>query len=129
MSHGERVLKERVHARLLAEAGDDLTPSPVVVRARIAEHLRAEEPLLDAARFDGLLAELVHEVAGLGALEPVLADPGITEVMVNGPGRAYVERAGVLEPVARNDGNDGWDFALSDVFDSLPLGLIVEGAS
>ena len=100
MSHGERVLKERVHARLLAEAGDDLTPSPVIVRARIAEHLRAEEPLLDAARFDGLLAELVHEVAGLGALEPVLADPGVTEVMVNGPGRAYVERAGVLEPVA-----------------------------
>jgi len=100
VSHGERVLKERVHARLLAEAGDDLTSSPVVVRARIAEHLRAEEPLLDAARFDGLLAELVHEVAGLGALEPVLADPGVTEVMVNGPGRAYVERAGVLEPVA-----------------------------
>ncbi len=100
MSHRERVLKERVHARLLAEADDDLTPSPVVVRARIAEHLRAEEPLLDAVRFDGLLAELVHEVAGLGALEPVLADPGVTEVMVNGPGRAYVERAGVLEPVA-----------------------------
>jgi len=100
VSHGERVLKERVHARLLAEAGDDLVPSPVVVRARIAEHLRAEEPLLDAARFDGLLAELVHEVAGLGALEPVLADPAVTEVMVNGPGRAYIERAGVLEPVA-----------------------------
>jgi pilus assembly protein CpaF len=99
VSHGERLLKERVHARLLAEAGDDLTPSPVVVRARIAEHLRAAEPLLDATRFDGLLAELVHEVAGLGALEPVLADPGVTEVMVNGPGRAYVERAGVLEPV------------------------------
>jgi pilus assembly protein CpaF len=33
-------------------------------------------------------------------LEPLLADPTVTEVMVNGPGRAYVERAGRLEPVA-----------------------------
>jgi len=95
----ERALKERVHARLLAEAGDDAVSSPVAVRARIAEHLRAEEPLLGAERFDGLLAELVHEVSGLGALEPVLADPTVTELMVNGPGRAYVERDGVLTPV------------------------------
>ncbi|MFI5054593.1 MAG: CpaF family protein, partial [Acidimicrobiia bacterium] len=40
-----------------------------------------------------------HEVAGLGPLEPLLADPAVTEVMINGPGRAYVERRGVLEPV------------------------------
>jgi pilus assembly protein CpaF len=99
VSHGERALKQRVHARLLAEAGDDVAASPVAVRARLAEHLRAEEPLLGADRFGVLLGELVHEVAGLGALEPVLADPEVTEVMVNGPGRAYVERAGILEPV------------------------------
>jgi pilus assembly protein CpaF len=100
VSNGERALKQRVHARLLAEAGDDVAASAVAVRARLAEHLRAEEPLLGAERFGVLLGELVHEVAGLGALEPVLADPAVTEVMVNGPGRAYVERAGVLEPVA-----------------------------
>ncbi|MFN8027598.1 MAG: ATPase, T2SS/T4P/T4SS family [Acidimicrobiia bacterium] len=103
-----RALKQRVHARLLAEVGTeagiatgaDAHSSPVAVRARLAEHLRAEEPLLGADRFAALLGELLHEVAGLGALEPILADPGVTEVMVNGPGRTYVERAGVLEPVA-----------------------------
>lgn len=100
MSPAERALKQRVHTRLLAEAGDDATASPAGLRVRLAEHLRAEEPLLAAERFDALLGELVHEVAGLGALEPVLADPAVTEVMVNGPGRAYVERAGVLAPVA-----------------------------
>ena len=45
-----------------------------------------------ARAFDELLDELVHEVAGLGPLEPLLADPTVTEVMINGPGRAYVER-------------------------------------
>jgi (1->4)-alpha-D-glucan 1-alpha-D-glucosylmutase len=44
------------------------------------------------------------------------------------PGARYREAltGRVLEPVASHD---GWDFTLSDVFDSLPLGLIVEGAS
>ncbi len=54
---------------------------------------------MPTARFHRLLDELTHEVAGLGPLEPLLADPAVTEVMVNGPGRAYVERAGRLEPV------------------------------
>jgi pilus assembly protein CpaF len=93
-------VKERVHARLLAEAGDQAgTSSPVAVRVRLAEHLRAEEPLLGGERFEVVLTELVHEFAGLGPLEPLLADPAVTEVMLNGPGRAYVERGGVVAPV------------------------------
>lgn len=94
----DQALKQRVHARLLAEAGDGA--STVAVRSQLAEHLRTEEPLLAADRFAALLGELLHEVSGLGVLEPVLADPSVTEVMVNGPGRAFVERAGVLEPIA-----------------------------
>jgi pilus assembly protein CpaF len=70
------------------------------VRATVAELLRDEEPLLPARRFEVLLTELTDEIAGLGPLEPLLADASVTEVMVNGPGRAYVERAGRLEPVA-----------------------------
>jgi pilus assembly protein CpaF len=94
-------LKERVHARLVAEAGQDLvTPSPAMVRERLAEYLRVEEPLLAGDRFDALLTQLVHEAVGLGVLEPILADPAVTEVMLNGPGRAFVERDGVVEPLA-----------------------------
>ena len=70
------------------------------MRAAVAELLRDEEPLLSAARHELLVAELTDEVAGLGPLEPLLADPEVTEVMVNGPERAYVERAGRLEPVS-----------------------------
>jgi pilus assembly protein CpaF len=96
-------LKQRVHARLLRSptlaelAGPGGEPA---VRAAVTELLRDEEPLLSPARLELLVAELTDEIAGLGPLEPLLADPAVTEVMVNGPGRAYIERAGRLEPVS-----------------------------
>jgi pilus assembly protein CpaF len=99
----ESGLKQRVHARLLAVPALDQLAGPGRehhVRAQLAELLRDEEPLLPGTRFARLLDELTHEVAGLGPLEPLLVDPTVTEVMVNGPGRAYVERAGRVEPVA-----------------------------
>ena len=47
----------------------------------------------------GLIQEVVDEITGLGPLEPLLADPTITEVMVNGPQQIYVERRGKIERV------------------------------
>jgi pilus assembly protein CpaF len=43
-----------------------------------------------------LVQEMVHEITGFGPLEPLLNDPTITEVMVNGPNHIYVERAGKI---------------------------------
>ncbi len=98
---GDAELRQRVHRRLVAEGADELAaPGEGALRRRLSELLRDEQPLLSAARFDALLDALTHEVAGLGPLEPLLADPTVTEVMVNGPGRAYVERRGRLEPIA-----------------------------
>jgi pilus assembly protein CpaF len=109
---GDRALKERVHRRLVAAGGldplvdldrRDEPQGPgrlLAVRTRLAELLRDEAPLLSPARFERLLRELTDEVAGLGPLEPLLADPEVTEVMLNGPGRAYIERASRLEQVA-----------------------------
>ncbi|MET0919920.1 MAG: CpaF family protein [Acidimicrobiia bacterium] len=95
----DAALKHRVHRRLVAEGADD-APSRIELHSRLVQLVRAEQPLLARARLDRLVNELVDEVAGLGPLEPLLADPDVTEVMLNGPGRAYVERAGRLEPVA-----------------------------
>jgi len=95
-------LKQRVHERLLRvpELVELAHPDGQrAVRARLAELLRDEDPLLPAMHFERLLAELTDEVAGLGPLEPLLAAPDVTEVMVNGPGRAYIERAGRLEQI------------------------------
>ena len=44
-----------------------------------------------------LVDGVLQEVAGFGPIEPLLADKTITEVMVNGPKRVYVERAGRIE--------------------------------
>ncbi|HYK97912.1 MAG TPA: hypothetical protein VEU77_05915, partial [Candidatus Acidoferrales bacterium] len=70
------------------------------LRAQLAVMLRDEAPLLAAATADVVLDELVDDVGGLGPLEPLLADPDVTEIMVNGPGRVYVEREGRIDRVA-----------------------------
>lgn len=45
----------------------------------------------------GLTKEVYDEAVGLGAIEDLLADPDVTEIMVNGPLRVYVERKGKIE--------------------------------
>ncbi len=43
-----------------------------------------------------LIESLMHDMLGLGPLEPLLADEGITDIMVNGPKQVYVEKKGKL---------------------------------
>jgi pilus assembly protein CpaF len=45
------------------------------------------------------IQEMIQEITGFGPLEPYLNDPGITEVMVNGPNHIYIERAGKISRV------------------------------
>jgi pilus assembly protein CpaF len=65
------------------------------VRALVDE----EAALLGAAERAELAARIVRDTVGLGPLEDLLADPAVEEVMVNGPGDVYVERAGRIEAV------------------------------
>jgi pilus assembly protein CpaF len=46
-----------------------------------------------------LVDDMLHEVTGFGPLEPLLNDPTITEVMVNGPDHIYIERSGKITRV------------------------------
>jgi len=97
-----RAQNVRVHRRLVLEHADGPGTRP---RPRSGERLatlvreRAPGLIAGGAPSSALVDELVDEVAGLGPLEPWLADPDVTEVMLNGPGRAFVERRGVLEAV------------------------------
>lgn len=68
--------KARVHARLLADGG---TGS---LAEQVAALVEEEVPLLGAALRQRLVAGVLADVCGLGALEPLLADPEVTEIMV-----------------------------------------------
>lgn len=79
---------------------------PAVVAALPPERLATEvERLIGAVATErriqlngveqrALAAELVHDMVGLGPLEPLLDDDSITDIMVNGPNRTFVERGG-----------------------------------
>lgn len=95
-------LKRLVHRRL-AERHDRQAFDGPEGRARlgavIAELLHEEAPLLPARAGEELVVALTDEVLGLGPVEPLLADRDVTEIMLNGPGRAWVERRGRVEPL------------------------------
>jgi pilus assembly protein CpaF len=67
---------------------------------RAAEDLsRKSADLLNLSERERLVTEVLDETFGLGPLEPLMRDPTITDIMINGPKVAYVERKGRLERV------------------------------
>jgi pilus assembly protein CpaF len=89
-------LAEALRRRLIARAREGATAGgalAVEVRALVD----AEAPALPDAEREDLAARVVRLATGLGPLEPLLADPRVDEVMVNGPGEVWVERGGRLE--------------------------------
>ena len=75
-----------------------------------------------------LVGEVIAEVEGLGPLEPLLADPTITEVMVNGPDQIYIERAGKILRVATTFLNDDHVLRIIDRI-ITPLGRRIDQTS
>jgi pilus assembly protein CpaF len=71
---------------------------------------------------------ILRDTVGLGPLEQVLADPAVTEVMVNGPHEVYVERRGRIEPTEVRFASEG---ALRDAIERIlaPLGRRVDELS
>lgn len=85
-------LVERVRRRL----ADGAQPAGSL-RAAVASALREEGILLPPASFAATVRSVTDELTGLGPLGPLLADPTVTDVLVNGPGEVWVEREGRLE--------------------------------
>ena len=99
-------MKARLHKAIIARL--DLTKlntlAPDRVKAevsRLAEGLlQAESMPLSTAEKERLVGEVHHELFGLGPLEPLLADPTISDILVNSYSNVYVERRGKLEKTA-----------------------------
>ncbi|NEC25155.1 TadA family conjugal transfer-associated ATPase [Streptomyces sp. SID8111] len=77
--------------RWLAESGAEPTP------ARVAQALRDQGRVLGDAEVLWAAQQLRSELVGSGPLEPLLADPSVTDVLVSAPDRVWVDRGGGLE--------------------------------
>jgi pilus assembly protein CpaF len=98
-----RDLKNRIHDRLLAELDPKMDVNQTdEVRRNIEEMFDAiltqESMFLTRADRQELLEQIIAEILGYGPIEPLLDDDTVTEVMVNGPHKVYIERAGRVEP-------------------------------
>src|SRR5438552_18670306 len=90
-----RDLISRVDLERVATQRDEYTRGQVlsVIQDLVAN---LKTPLSGRER-ERLSLEVLDEVFGLGPLEPLLQDPTVNDILVNGPKQVYVERAGILE--------------------------------
>ena len=103
-----QAIKKEIHTHIIDEMPDDLqrvisqSSADQKELRRLVEGMCADAikdnpfaiPLGDRER---LVEELISEILGLGPIEPLLKDPSVTEVMVNGPDSIYIERKGRLQ--------------------------------
>jgi septum site-determining protein MinD len=105
------ILKRRIHGRLLEsmnikkidlgvfsdhrKAKDLRDKAEVIVSNLLVEEAGSFIPSQDVRR--KLIKEILDEALGLGALEDLLADPDITDIMVNNKDEVFIERHGKLE--------------------------------
>jgi pilus assembly protein CpaF len=103
----DRVLdaKVRLHRKLIEELNlPALERMPVEdvrreILAYVSEQVREERLALNVAELDALVDDIVDEMVGLGPLEPLLKDPTISDILINGHENCFVERGGKLVPV------------------------------
>jgi pilus assembly protein CpaF len=96
-------LKVNVHRKLLnrlnleALASADRARAESEIRTLLFELIAEEGTPLSMSEREAFFADIVDEVFGLGPLEPLLRDPGVSDILVNTYKNVYVERSGKLE--------------------------------
>jgi pilus assembly protein CpaF len=95
-------IKARLHGRLLDEIGERAMfgsgeeAIAQAVQEFVARVLQTEDIPLNSSERERLAEELTQETLGLGPLGPLMADPAVTDILVNGFDQVYVERFGRL---------------------------------
>lgn len=126
-------IRDRVQRKLLAESDGEFVNSQNLQLRQMIEvyfnQVLAEENLLyTRSNRTKLLEWVIADILGFGPLEPLLDDPTITEVMVNGPNNIYIERYGRIEKTAVVFENDAHLMRIIDRIVS-PLGRRVDESS
>jgi pilus assembly protein CpaF len=90
-----RYLLNEVDLERISAAPDDRTRSQVfAVIQEVVSNLKVP---LSGPEKERLSIDILDEVFGLGPLEPLMQDPDISDILINGAKEVYVERAGILE--------------------------------
>lgn len=96
------LIKARIHKEILSQVDLRTMESMAPDRLRselknLAERLLDEDrAAINEAERHQIVESIQNEMLGLGPLEPLLADPTVSDILVNGPGKVYVERRGKL---------------------------------
>jgi pilus assembly protein CpaF len=96
--------KVRLHRKVIEElnlsAMDKLPEAEVrrQVYTMVSQFTKSERIALNANELDDFVSEIIDEMTGLGPIEPLLKDPTINDILINGPECVFVERLGMLEP-------------------------------
>jgi pilus assembly protein CpaF len=92
-------IRDQVFMRIEPAVAIRLTQSELTARVYelVAEIANEQRLLLNQVEQRTLAGSIVDEMIGLGALEPLLRDPTVNDILVNGPHMIYVERRGKLE--------------------------------
>src|SRR5215470_16533644 len=96
-------LKSRIHRQLIESL--DLTKLTLLPRETVQQQIQrivedmlaSDETPLSRQEREQLVVEVQHETFGLGPIEPLMQDPTVSDILVNGPRAVYVERRGRLE--------------------------------
>jgi pilus assembly protein CpaF len=101
-------LVSTVHRRILdelmvlRESTTDAAMDDTQLRRHVEQsaeaHLAEVAPTMPRSARATLVAEIADEVLGLGPLAPLLRDPSVTEIVVNGHDQVFCERGGQLQP-------------------------------
>jgi pilus assembly protein CpaF len=96
--------KVRLHRRLIEEinlSALEKLPEEEMrghVKQLVTQYILVERLALNQQELDDFVSEILDEMTGLGPLEPLLKDPTISDILINGHECVYVERGGLLEP-------------------------------
>jgi pilus assembly protein CpaF len=96
-------LKTRIHHECIAKLGAELFKQSSTgdlherVLRTVSEQLALDRTPLTREERRRIVREITDDILGYGPLDPLLRDDSITEVMVNGCDRVYIEREGKIE--------------------------------
>jgi pilus assembly protein CpaF len=98
--------KIRLHRRLIEEinlSALEKLPEDEMrshIQQLVTQYIVVERLALNTQELNEFVSEILDEMTGLGPLEPLLKDPTVNDILINGHESTFVERHGLLEPVA-----------------------------